>query len=495
MALDGHTPACPCHQHGPRRPASLSLAHERPDRAAYFEKSSKFDDTSFRSPAYSMRGRADLWRSTPLARLGALLLALGAVGWATATSVPAASAASAYPAGATRPERVVEPSELAHAASPRARSAKHVVKPPKPVLHGDPARALLAFEAMQKAYYIRGSGLYVGEPFSFLWPFSQALAATVTMAHLQGGASIPGLTASLARELNARLVGLRSYLDTSNSGAPEGTFTSTLAAFDGTVAPPAGPGGTKYYDDNEWVGIELARAYELTHNASALGSAEGIMAFVMAGWQTTGPDGEALACPGGVPFSNAAENTERNTVTDGPGAELAVQLYRITGNVQYLQFAEMAYEWVRDCLLQPNNLYADHIGPHGAVAQTFWSYNQGTMIGAGTLLYQETGNSAYLYQARQTAQAARAYFTPEKLGSENPFFPSVYFRNLLYLDSVTHDPPGPKIAQAYVDYAWQHLRLSDDVFVAGSPASAQLLVQAAIVQIYGLLSSSPSTYF
>jgi hypothetical protein len=33
------------------------------------------------------------------------------------------------------------------------------------------------------------------------------------------------------------------------------------------------------------------------------------------------------------------------------------------------------------------------------------------------------------------------------------------------------------------------------VFVAGSPASAQLLVQSAITQIYGLLCSPPSTYF
>jgi uncharacterized protein YyaL (SSP411 family) len=182
-------------------------------------------------------------------------------------------------------------------------------------------------------------------------------------------------------------------------------------------------------------------------------------------------------------------------VTTAPAAELAVQLYEITGNAQYLQFAEMAYQWVRSCLLQPNGMYADHISPKGEIEPMLWSYNQGSMIGAGTLLYQATGNGAYLFQARQTARAALAYFLPERLGSENPFFVSVYFRNLLYLDSVTHDPPGPSIAQAYVNYAWQHLRLSDDVFVAGSPASAQLLVQAAIVQIYALLSSPASTYF
>jgi Glycosyl hydrolase family 76 len=397
---------------------------------------------------------------------------------------------SPYPAAASRPSFIPRRSEFASQAKPaagrttatRGRPRK---KPRKPALSGNPLRALLAFQAMQRYYYIQGSGLYSGEPFSYLWPFSQALAANVTLAN------VLRMPPSVASELRARLVGLRSYLDTNNSGLPEGTFTSTLAAFDGTVAPPAGPGGTKYYDDNDWVGIELMRIYKLTHEPAALGSAEAIMAFEMAGWQTN----PQLPCPGGIPFSNNAENTDRNTVTNAPAAELAVQLYRATANVQYLRFAEMAYEWVRGCLLQPSGLYADHINAHGAVEQTLWSYGQGTMIGAGTLLYQATGNAAYLYQARQTAKAALAYFTPERLGSEIPFFPSVYFRNVLYLDSVTHDPPGAKLAQSYVDYAWQHLRLSNNLFVAGSPAAAQLLVQAAIVQIYGLLSSPAASYF
>ncbi len=384
---------------------------------------------------------------------------------------------SPYPAGATRPAFTPKPSEYARAASAK--------KPKKPVLHGNPARALVAFEAMQKHFYIAGSGLYEGEPFAYLWPFSQALAATVSVAY------IPHLGVSLAKELDARLTGLNSYLDTDNSGASEGVYTSTLAAFDGTVAPPAGPGGTKYYDDNDWVGIELMRMYQLTRQTPLLGSAEGIMAFEMAGWQ----EAPGLACPGGLPFSNAATDGERNTVTTAPAAELATLLYKSTGNAAYLQFAEKAYEWVRLCLQQPVNLYADHIGRKGTVEPMLWSYNQGSMIGAGTLLYQATGDSAYLYQARQTAAAALAYFTPERLGSENPFFVSVYFRNLLYLDSVTHDPPGPSIAQSYVNYAWQHLRLSDYVFVAGTPRSAQLLYQAAIVQIYALLSTPASTYF
>jgi hypothetical protein len=419
-------------------------------------------------------------RRAALALLACLSLAL------PAAAAGARRDPSRYPAGATRPAFAAHAGQLTqHAHGASSSSKKKSKKKSAPVLHGDPARALVSFQAMQKAYYILGSGLYKGEPFSYLWPFSQALAATVSLAE------VPILRTQMARELKARMIGLRSYLDVNNSGAPEGIYTSALPAFDGTTAPPVGPGGAKYYDDNDWVGIELVRIYRLTHEAPVLGSAEAIMAFEMAGWQ---PSPE-LGCSGGLPFSNLSSNTDRNTITTAPAAELALQLYKLTGNAQYLQFAIQAYEWVRGCLLLPSNLYGDHVNRRGLIEPHLYSYTQGVMIGAGTLLYQATGNSGYLYEARQTAAAALAYFTPERLGAENPFFPSIYFRNLMYLDSVTHDPPGAKIAQAYVDYAWTHLRLSNDLFVAGSPPTGQLLVQAAIVQIYALLSSSPSTYF
>jgi glycosyl hydrolase family 76 len=440
-------------------------------------------------------GLAGFYLAPPAAGAPATVVAPATVAARATVAAPRARAASAhlaadrYPNAVSRPLIATRRAAVARAATPSRttppRTKRARKRSRKPQLRGNPARAQRAFEAMQKYFYLRGSGLYAGEPFSYLWPFSQALAATVSIAN------VPSLKSAYIKEIDARLLGLSAYLDNTNSGAAEGAYTSTLAAYDGTAAPPVGPGGTKYYDDNGWVGIELARIYKLTHNATALGAAEEIMAFEMAGWQTN-PE---LSCPGGIPFSNATENTDRNTVTDGPVAELGVQLYLLTGNVGYLQFAQTAYEWVRRCLLQPGELYADHITSKGVVEPTLWSYNQGTMIGAGTLLYQATGNGAYLYQARQTARAALAYFTPERLATEIPFFPSIYFRNLLYLDSVTHDPPGPSLAQAYVNYAWLHLRLNDDLFVSGSPPGPQLLVQAAITQIYALLSSPASTAF
>lgn len=398
-----------------------------------------------------------------------------------ASAGAARRAVSQYPAGALRPALRVRPGELARAA--RA----------KPVLRGNAARALLAYKTMQKHYYVQGTGLYRGEPYSFLWPFSQALAATVSLSHIGGQAP------KLARDLHARMYGLQRYLEPSFEPlAPESSTAASapaLPSYSGAVAPPIGPGGASYYDDNEWVGIELARAYALNREAAALKQAEQIMAFVMAGWQTVGPGEKPLPCAGGVPFSNSPTNSSRNTVTTAPAAELALQLYRITGEAQYLGFAQTAYGWVRACLLLPNGLYADHIQSNGAVEAHTWSYNQGSMIGAGALLYQATGDSGYLFQARQTAKAALATFGFERVELENPFFASVYLRNLLYLDSITHDPPGRKLAQAFVDYAWSNLRLSSNLFVSGSPSTATLLGQAAIVQVYALLSTPPASYF
>jgi hypothetical protein len=382
------------------------------------------------------------------------------------------------------------------APAPAARARRAPPKAPRPPALSLYARqALAAYEAMQQNFYVPSAGLYKGEPaYSFLWPFSQALAASVSVSY------IPDQRVRLAGGLRALAAGLQVYANPPAGGEGEPTATGAAAAtgprsFAGVVAPPVGPGGDSFYDDNEWIGIELVRMYELTHEPADLQEAEQTMGFVMAGWQTMGPEGQPLPCPGGVPFSNAKGNADRNTVTNAPAAELGVRLYELTHEARYLQFAEMAYAWVRQCLLAENGLYADHIDLRGRVNPTLWSYNQGTMMGAGALLYQATHEGVYLYQARQTAKGALAHFPYSRLSTENPFFVSVYLRNLIYLDSVTRDPPGTAPAREYAYYAWQRHRLGDNLFAYGSPPTAELLGQAALVQVYAMLSTPPRTYF
>ena len=118
------------------------------------------------------------------------------------------------------------------------------------------------------------------------------------------------------------------------------------------------------------------------------------------------------------------------------------------------------------------------------------------MIGAGVLLYQATGNSAYLYPgAPDRAGGARLLH----LGTARQRKPVLRVRLLPQpaLPRLRHPRPAGDDARAGL----RQLRLgtpairANDVFVFGSPASAQLLVQAAIVQDYALLSTPPTTYF
>jgi hypothetical protein len=421
-----------------------------------------------------------------------------------------ASAASPYPAGATRPLGLAKRSDLAHAASAPTggasapttgssrsttgsskRTSKKRQAKPKPVLHGNAARALAAFETMQRVYYVQGSGLYQGEPFSYLWPFSQALAATVTMANVEGIAKIPGLKSILARELNARLVGLKSYLDTPTRAPRKGPSRARCGVRRHRGAADGARAGSKYYDDNDWVGIELVRMYKLTHQAALLGSAEGIMAFEMAGWQKPS---RGSACPGAsrsrTPRKQRTQHRHRRA--RGRARDAAVRADR---QRQDLQFAEMAYEWVRSCL-PSRTACTPTTSNRTAIRRT-----DGVELQPG---HDDRRRHAALPGDRQRRlplpgapdrQGRARLLHPERLGSENPFFVSVYFRNLLYLDSVTHDPPGPQLAQNYVNYAWQHLRLSDDVFVAGSPPPRSCSCRRRSCRSTRCCRSPPSTYF
>ena len=139
--------------------------------------------------------------------LVALLLLLGVGGPTLAAPgaeagplLPArAATGSRYPAGATRPAIPARRSEFAHRATsrpvPKSSRPGHR-RPPRrkarePLLKGNPARALAAFEAMQRHFYVQGANLYEGEPFSYLWPFSQALAATVSLNNVPAMPAAP----------------------------------------------------------------------------------------------------------------------------------------------------------------------------------------------------------------------------------------------------------------------------------------------------------------
>ena len=81
-----------------------------------------------------------------------------------------------------------------------------------------------------------------------------------------------------------------------------------------------------------------------------------------------------------------------------------------------------------------SGLFADLITPDGAVDRTIWSYNQGTVIGAGVLLHQATGDATYLARSRQVAEASLDRFgRASALATQPPAFVAIYLRNLLLI--------------------------------------------------------------
>ena len=340
----------------------------------------------------------------------------------------------------------------------------------------DAKRAVASYKALQRYYYVPQYKVYKGDPYAYTWPFSQALSATVALA------GVPKVGPHYSKDVGDRVQGLEHYFD--DSGDPPG--------YDGQARSPLGRGGDKYYDDNEWIGLALLRRWQETRSPPLLARAQTIFRLVGSGWD---PDQEH-PCPGGVFFNNSPKNTDRNTVTNAPGALLGAELYAATGNLDYLLWSIQMYEWVRNCLAGPNGLYLDHISFDGRIDETTWSYNQGTMVGAGVVLYRMTGDKAYLTQAKQLADAALRQFSGGRLlTADRPFFLAIYFENLLMLDATRHDKRYRAAMQAFADAAWKKVRKSSTgLFPFPQERNVEVLNQAAMIRIFADLARNPADF-
>lgn len=341
--------------------------------------------------------------------------------------------------------------------------------------------AVATYNALQQSLYVARQSLYSGSPsnscgtYSCLWPFTNAFAGTI---YLYGAAN----GASYLSGIAARQTGLGRYADLSEVSP---TGSAQPSAYQSAVPTPVGPGGATYYDDNGWVGLNLVHAYLLTSNRAYLTLAENELSFIESGWDTNASDG----CPGGVFWEDVA-GSERNTTANGAGAALALELDRLTGNTSDLTWATSVYQWVVHCLGTASGLYDDHVNPNGGVNTTIWSYNQGVMVGAGVLLYQVTGNSAYLLQAQQTAAAAVSYFgTGTALVNQGPAFNAIYFRNLFLLNQVAPNAAYASEAQSFATTMWTQRQAGTGLIDRQYGVNGT----APMVEIYALLAGSSPT--
>ena len=345
-----------------------------------------------------------------------------------------------------------------------------------------------SFAALQ-TYFAAGDGLYREqypvEPgdnaYSYEWPFSQAHVAALDLAVRPGSAG-------------KRYAGALATHDAAQLSYWHDAGTTGLPGFASGVEPPFGGGGDFFYDDNEWVGLEDVQHSAFFHDAASLHQAQQIFALVESGWDSD----PSHPNPGGVFWTQASWSSDRNTVSNMPGAELGLRLYQITGRAEYLEWALRMYRWTNDNLQRPDGLYSDHVGLDGTIEKTVWSYNQGVPVGVNVLLYEVTGQRHYLQEAERIAAASYDYFVRGgRLDGQPPFFNSIYFKNLLLLESVTH---GTRYRQAMADYAERMWSTHRDPatglfhFAAAGDQHVQMIEQAAMTQLYAVLSWPTSAY-
>jgi glycosyl hydrolase family 76 len=342
-------------------------------------------------------------------------------------------------------------------------------------------RAEQAYTSL-KDHFDAGQGLLLEEypneqdnPYSYIWPYSQAAIGVETLA------GVPARGREYDADSRRRIATYEKYWN--DGPQPPG--------YDSYLRPPLGHGGDKFYDDNEWIALELIQHHKRTGSKASLAKAKELFQLVLHGWDTD----PSHPCPGGVFWTQATWSNDRNTVSTGPGAELGLHLYLLTRDKTYLTWAKRMYDWVNGCLLAPNGLYWDHIDLAGNIEKTQWSYNQGVMLGASTLLYKATGERKYLNRAKAIADAALEFYgTDDRLWKQPPRFNAILFKNLLILDNESHDPAYKKTFKDYAERAWNEARDPETGLYHFVDGPVQLLEQAAPVQINALLAWPRTRY-
>jgi uncharacterized protein YyaL (SSP411 family) len=312
------------------------------------------------------------------------------------------------------------------------------------------------------------------------WPFSQVHIGVLDLSSVPGGARYSAV-------LKAHQAAQQLYwIDRSATGLP---------GFASRVGPPHGRGGDLYYDDNDWVGLAAIQHWGLHKDAASLDRAKAIFALVRAAWD----DNPQHPHPGGLFWTQQRGNSDRNTVSNMPAAQLGVRLYQATGDKAYLADALRFYRWAQGALQRPDGLYFDHLDNSGRIDGRIFSYNQGVPIGVNVRLYQATGEAKYLAEAKRIAAASFAYFAEGKrLDHHSMPFNAIWFKNLLLLESATG---GTRYRDAMRDYAERMWRDRRDpktgLFVRSSGAhrgEMQLIDQGAMLQIFAVLAWDPKDY-
>ena len=344
--------------------------------------------------------------------------------------------------------------------------------------------------------YRRDGPLHLPRTAAHLWPFVRALVATLDLAGVAGDLGAPF---DADAEIADRLRTLERYWD------PRGDAPAYSSDVLGSRL-----GGDRYYDDNAWVGLALVQLERMRPGSSHLERAGDLFRFAAGGWDQR-PD---VPSPGGVFWVEqgrgvGTRNHDRNVVSNAPNAELGLHLTELTGvsfDAPGAIGPERMYGWATATLDasgdgpdRATGLFWDKLRGDGTIDRMFWSYNQGSMVGANVLLHRRSpsARAGYLQRAEAIAHKALRHYASIGYERQPPAFNAIFFRNLLLLHAVTRDARLREeiiaALRGYADGAWSERRDRRDRFHF-SNRGVTLLDQSAMVQVFALLAWDPGAY-
>ncbi|PWH07557.1 hypothetical protein DEO23_02700 [Brachybacterium endophyticum] len=246
------------------------------------------------------------------ALLGAAACSAVALPAAAAAAAPAASAASAAPAAPTGSGRAGAQVSGAE----RRQRARRAVEALRLNFSQDAPSEMLS------ELYPRRDG---DPDYSYCWPLSQARAAACELSY-----ALP----TPPRAVNAFVASLERAQEA--YWYPAGGETD-LPGYTAACDAEQGPHGDMYYDDNAWVGLQEVEEHLMTNGRRGdLGRARAVLELLRSG-EDTDPDAPS---PGGIFWTQAGEESGRNTVSTVPSAKLALRLHVLTGEDTMLRDAQ-----------------------------------------------------------------------------------------------------------------------------------------------------------
>lgn len=284
--------------------------------------------------------------------------------------------------------------------------------------------------------YLQGSSVKEKEV-SFLWPYSGMFSATNVLI------KVPAFRSEYQNKLDTIVTGMEKYHDVSRQPPGYQAYPVKFEKAD------------RYYDDNGLVGIDYMESYFNTKNPVYLERAKGVFKFIISGWNDD--------LGGGVTWLEG-HNDQKPACSNGMATLVALKLYQGTKDQYYLNWGKKFYTWMYNNLRDSSGIYVNDKKPDGTVNRTFWTYNSGSMLEAGVLLYRFTGDKQYLKQAQAVAQSTYKHFSQEKhedhfiLRIDLPWFVTVLFRGYEALYHEDGDYKYISSIEQDLNYSWQNSR-------------------------------------